>query len=215
MIQMVKCIMGRDKGSGEPLTTGKSPNPQPFDWNSEQLKRFLRQLGIKFALDHGNYKQDIDKIQYTSILLKGTAAKWYEVYHLQIDASAADHLQGYHVPLDPSFATWDRVEASLHSSFGSQLTHQKAVSEFQLLRHTKEIDAYIDELTRLAWQTGFSDDVTKDRIEGSLNDELSKDWSKIDMPYNYSELLMRLREMGHRNKWYAEQCGLRDEIKGK
>lgn len=31
MIQIVKSIMGSDKGSDEPCTTGKSPDPQPIN----------------------------------------------------------------------------------------------------------------------------------------------------------------------------------------
>jgi len=66
----------------------------------------------------------------------------------------------------------------------------------------------------LAWQTRYSDDVIKDKIEESLNDELSKDWSKIDKPDNLSEQLMRFREIGHRNERYVAQHGVKNGLKG-
>jgi hypothetical protein len=207
-IKMVKTIMGRDKKKNEESRSmGKSPDPQPFDGDSGQLERFLRQLSNKFALERRHYKLDLDKIRYASLLLKGTAAKWYEAYHLQIDSSAADHIRGYHQALDPSFATWDRFVASLRASFGSRLTREKAVREFQQLQHTKGIDAYLDELIRLMWQTGYSDDVVKDKIDASLNNELSKDWSKVDKPTELAGWLMKLREMGHRNERWLELHG--------
>jgi hypothetical protein len=136
-------------------------------------------LSNKFALERRHYKQDIDKIRYASLLLKGNAAKWYEAYHLHINSSAADYIRGRHELLEASFATWDRVVASLRSSFGSRLTREKAVREFEKLEHSKGIDAFLYELTRLIWQTGYSDDVVKDKISRSLNKELSEDWSKV------------------------------------
>jgi hypothetical protein len=205
---MVKTIMGRDKKKNEEsCSTGKSPDPQPLNGDSGQLERFLRQLSNKFALDRRHYKLDLDKIRYASLLLKGTAAKWYEAYHLQIDSSAADHIRGYHQALDLSFATWDRFVASLRASFGSQVTREKPVREFQQLQHTKGIDAYLDELIRLMWQTDYSDDVVKDMIDASLNNELSKDWCKVDKPTELAGWLMKLREMGHRNERWMELHG--------
>jgi hypothetical protein len=81
------------------------------------------------------------------------------------------------------------------------------VREFQQLQHTKGIDAYLDELIRLMWQTGYSDDVVKDKIDASLNNELSKDWSKVDKPTELAGWLMKLREMGHRNERWMELHG--------
>jgi hypothetical protein len=208
-VEAVRAIVGKDKKKDdEPISTGKSPDPQSFDGNPEELERFLRQLRNMFALERRHYKQDIDKIRYASLLLKGNAAKWYEVYHLHIDSSAADYICGRHDPLDASFATWDRFVASLRSSFGSRLTREKAVREFEKLEHSKGIDAFSDELTRLIWQTGYSDDVVKDKISRSLNKELSKDWSKVlDKPDSLAGWLIRLREMGHNNERWEEQYG--------
>jgi hypothetical protein len=208
-VDAVRAVVGKDKKKDdEPTSTGKSPDPQSFDGNPEELERFLRQLSNKFALERRHYKQDIDKIRYASLLLKGNAAKWYEAYHLHIDSSAADYIRGRHEPLDASFATWDRFVASLRSSFGSRLTREKAVREFEKLEHSKGIDAFLDELTRLIWQTGYSDDVVKDKISRSLNKELSKDWSKVlDKPDSLAGWLVRLREMGHNNERWEEQYG--------
>jgi hypothetical protein len=83
--------------------------------------------------------------------------------------------------------------ASLRSSFGSQLTSEKAVREFEQLEHSKGIDAFLDELTCLIWQTGYSDDVVKNMISRSLNKELSKDSFKVlDKPDSLAGWLIRL-----------------------
>jgi hypothetical protein len=98
--------------------------------------------------------------------------------------------------------------ASLRSSFGSRLTREKAVCECEKLEHSKGIDAFLDEMTRLIWQTGYSDDVVKDKSSRSLNKELSKDWSKVlDKPDSLAGWLIRLREMGHNNERWEEQYG--------
>jgi hypothetical protein len=193
VVHAVRAVVGKDKKKDDkPTSTGKSPDPQSFDGNPEELERFLRQFSNKIALERRHYKQDIDKIRYASLLLKGNAAKWYEAYHLHIDSSAADYIRGRHEPLDASFATWDRFVASLRSSFGSRLTREKAVRKFEKLEHSKGIDSFLDELTRLIWQTGYSDDVVKDKISRSLNKELSKDWSKVlDKPDSLAGWLIR------------------------
>jgi hypothetical protein len=90
-VDAVRAVVGKHKKKDdEPTSTGKSPDPQSFDGNPEELERFLGQLSNKFALERRHYKEDIDKIRYASLLLKGNAAKWYEAYHLHIDSSAAD-----------------------------------------------------------------------------------------------------------------------------
>jgi hypothetical protein len=77
----------------------------------------------------------MDKIRYAYLLIKGNAAKWFAAYYLYIDSTAADYVRGRHEPLDASFATWDRFVASLRSSFGSRLTREKAVHQFEELEH--------------------------------------------------------------------------------
>jgi hypothetical protein len=205
----VRAVVGKDKKKDdEPTSSGKSPDLQSFDGNPVELERFLRQLSNKFTIERRHYKQDFDKIRYASLLLKGNAAEWYEAYHLHIDSSAADYIRGRHEPWDASFAIWDRFVASVRSSFGSRLTHEKAVREFEKLEHSKGIDMFLDKLTRLKWQTGYSDDVVKDKISRSLNKELSKDRSKVlDIPGSLAGWLIRHREMGHNNERWEEQYG--------
>jgi hypothetical protein len=91
-VDAVRAVVGKHKKKDdEPTSTGKSPDPQSFDGNPEELEQFLGQLSNnKFALERRHYKQDINKIRYASLLLKGNAAKWYEAYHRHIDSSAAD-----------------------------------------------------------------------------------------------------------------------------
>jgi len=48
-------------------------------------------------------------------------------------------------------------------------TREEAVREFEQLQHSKGIDAYLDRLIRLIWQTGYPDNVAKDKIDCSLN----------------------------------------------
>jgi hypothetical protein len=95
-VEAVRAVVGKDKRKDdEPISTGKSPDPQAFDGNSEKLEWFLRQLSNKFGLERRHYKQDIDKIRYASLLIKGNnGAKWDEAYHLHIDSSAADYICG-------------------------------------------------------------------------------------------------------------------------
>jgi hypothetical protein len=208
-VDAVRAVVGKDKKKDdEPTSTGKSTDPQSFVGNPEELERFLRQLSNKFTLERRHYKQDIDKIRYASLLLKRNAAKWYEANHRHINSSGADNIRGRHEPLDLSFATSDCFVASLRSSFGSRLTREKAVREFEKLEHSTGIDAFLDELTRLIWQTGYSDDWVKDKISRSLNKELYKDWSKVlDKPDSLAGWLIRLREMGHNNERWEEQYG--------
>jgi hypothetical protein len=112
-------------------------------------------------------------MSYGRYMLKGNAAKWYEAYHRHINSSAADYIWGRHELLDASFPSWDRFGASLRSSFGTRLTREKVVREFEKLEHSKGIDAFLDQWTRLIWQTGYADDVVKDKISRSLNMEVS------------------------------------------
>jgi hypothetical protein len=55
-VDAVRAIVGKDKkkDDDEPTSTGKSPDPQSFDGNPEELERFLRQLINKFALERRN-----------------------------------------------------------------------------------------------------------------------------------------------------------------
>jgi hypothetical protein len=70
LVDAVRAVVGKDKKKDDgPTSTGKSPDPQSFDDNPEELERFLRQLRNKFALERRHYKQDIDKMRYASLLL--------------------------------------------------------------------------------------------------------------------------------------------------
>lgn len=205
-VQLVKAAVARDSGDRDSHSSGKAPDPKPFDGSPEDLERFLSQLSSKFMVERRRYRRDLDKILYASLLLKGDANKWYLSYRLQIDERAAARVRGHHEPLDPSYATWERFEASLRASFGSRLTRELAVEEFEKLRHSDRIDTFLDELIRLTWETGYSDDVVKDKIRRSLNEELSKDWSKVlDKPDSLSGWLVKLREMGHSNEAWAKE----------
>lgn len=205
-VQLVRAAIASDSGDRDSQPSGKTLDPKPFDGTADDLERFLMQLDHKFAMERKRYRRDIDKIRYAAMLLKGDAHKWYEAYHLKVNERAAARVRGWHEPLDPSYATWERFEASLRASFGSRLTRERAVKQFEELRHSSSIDTYLDELIRLMWQTGYTDDVVKDKIRRSLNEELSKDWSKVlDKPDTLSGWLVKLREMGHSNEAWAEE----------
>src|SRR3979411_1503714 len=69
------------------------------------------------------------------LTIDGKAHKWYKSYHLQISSKDAYRVRGIR-QLDPTFATWERFEASLRSSFGERITRDQAVREWHKLRHS-------------------------------------------------------------------------------
>src|SRR6266550_4256858 len=149
----------------------KSPDPKCFKGDPEDLDRFLHQLEDKFCLEPNRFTSDVTKIRYTGQRLEGKAYKWYRSYHLQISSRDAYRVRGIR-ELDPQYASWDRFESALRSSFGERITRAQAVREWDRLRHKDSIDDFIDEITRLMWLTGYEMEVVEDKIREGLNNEM-------------------------------------------
>ena len=175
----------------------KVPDPEPFKGDPEDLDRFILQVENKFVMEPTRFGTDVIKIRYTGQLLKDKAYRWYKAYHLQISSRDAFRVRGTY-DLDPQFASWDRFEASLRSSFGERITRAQAVREWDKLRHRDSIDDFIDELSRLMWLTGYEGEVVGDKIREGLNDTMALEWAKVaQKPREIGEQLVVLRDMGH------------------
>jgi hypothetical protein len=71
----------------------------------------------------------------------------------------------------------------------------EAVSEWNGLRQTGGIDAFLDAITRLMWVTGYSDDVVKDKLAEGLKRELALDWVKVrQKPKSVEQQIAMLRD---------------------
>ena len=126
----------------------------PFKGDPADLDRFLLQITNKFIMEPRRFSDDVRKIRFACQLMKDRAYKWNRVYHLQISSRDATRIRG-DIELDPQYASWDRFEAAQRATFGEKITRKKAVREWERLRHTTNIDDFVDEITRLMWVTGF------------------------------------------------------------
>jgi hypothetical protein len=199
-------MMGRAQPTQEKRSDMKTPDPKPFKGEAEDLDRFLLQLENKFSMEPSRFESDLIKIRYTGQLLEGKAYKWYKSYHLQISSRDAYRVRGIR-ELDPTYASWDRFEASLRSSFGERITRDQAVREWHRLRHSDNIDDFVDEINRLMWITGYEGDIVEDKLKHGLNEELGKEWAKLaQKPAEIGEQLALLRDMGHQvEDWYRRR----------
>lgn len=175
----------------------KVPEPKPFKGKERDLNRFLSSLDSYFRLNPRSYPDDLTKILLAGLLMEEAAYDWFATYKINIDRKESIRVRGFWVN-DPSFATWERFEASLRASFGGRVNRDKAVQEWQKLRQTAGIDAFLDEVTRLMWITGYVGDMVKDKLKEGLSEELSKDWAKVQpKPNDVSAQMAMLRDMGH------------------
>jgi hypothetical protein len=140
----------------------------------------------------------MDRILSVAMLLEDRAAEWYGSYLCKIDPEEARRVHGRHVTLDPSYATWEKFEACLRSSFGGRIDRLNAVAEWDRLRQKGSIDEFLDEVDRLMWITGYTDDVVKDKLRTGLSKDLAKEWSRVHpKPDTVAAQVELLREMGH------------------
>jgi hypothetical protein len=206
MVHMVDSLdRSRPAAAAKDDKDRKISDPKPFKGDPKDLDRFLIHLENKFSAEPNRFKEDIIKIRFAAQLLEDKAHRWYKSYHLQISEKDAYRVRGVR-QLDPRYATWERFEASLRTSFGERITRDSAVTEWLNLRHTNSIDDYIDAITRLMWETGYDGKTAEDKIKRGLNDELSKDWSKVfNKPKDIGEQLMLLRQMGHDSEEHAKE----------
>ena len=184
----------------------KTPDPKVYKGDPDDLNRFLLQVENKFVMEPNRFDTDLIKIRYTGQLLDGKAYKWYQSYHLQISPKDAYRVRGLRA-LDPKFASWDRFEASLRSSFGERVTRDQAVREWHKLRYTDSVDDFVDEIIRLMWLTDYEGAVVEDKVKHGLSGELRREWAKLaQKPQEIGEQLAILRDMGH----VLEDCDRRE-----
>ena len=184
----------------------KTPDPKVYKGDPDDLNRFLLQVENKFVMEPNRFDTDLIKIRYTGQLLDGKAYKWYQSYHLQISPKDAYRVRGLRT-LDPKFASWDRFEASLRSSFGERVTRDQAVREWHKLRYTDSVDDFVDEIIRLIWLTDYEGAVVEDKVKHGLSGELRREWAKLaQKPQEIGEQLAILRDMGH----VLEDCDRRE-----
>ena len=61
---------------------------------------------------------------------------------------------------------------SQRASFATRVGRQQAVNQLDTLKHTNLIDDFLDSLTNLIWNTGYTEEVEKDKIVWGLNKEI-------------------------------------------
>ena len=186
-----------------------APKPQPYKGDPEDLERFLRQLENMWALEAHRYKKDITKIRYAANLLyrnandkHGDPVKWYEAYHPKIDLAGAKRLPGgAKATLDPVWSMWNVFVESLRASFANRVGREQAVNQWQELKHTDSIEDFLDRLTKLMWWTGYTEEVTKDKLIRGLNQEVGLVWAQTPpKPRSLHEQMALLRDIGHNFK---------------
>jgi hypothetical protein len=179
-----------------PPVHAKSQTIRHFKGVHGDLDRFLRALKAHFRL--ARIDDDMDRILSVAMLLEDRAAEWYGSYLCKIDPEEARRVHGRNVTLDPSYATWEKFEACLRSSFGGRIDRLAAVAEWDRLRQKGSIDEFLDEVDRLMWITGYKDDVVKDKLRTGLSKDLAKEWSRVHpKPDTVAAQVELLREMGH------------------
>ena len=198
--RLLKHLLQQKGSASGPTNVVKAPDPEKFSGKAEDLERFLRQLDVKFSLEKHRFAEDLTKIKYTSLLFTGEAAKWYEAYHLYMYPSAKDVLPGAPRRVDAQWTTWKHFQQALRDSFGSRVSREQAVKDWEKLRHTTSIDDFLDTLVRLAWRTGYKETtIMEDKIRHGLNHELGKQWAQTyPKPKTIGEQIALLRDMGHR-----------------
>jgi hypothetical protein len=176
---------------------GPAPSKTEFFYGDHKdVDRFMNELSNYFEL--AGITEDIRKIRTAGSRCRDNAQSWYQTYQLKIDADLAIAKLGK-FQNDPLFRTGSYFQKLLRESHGGgKPRREDAVSEWNGLRQTEGIDAFLDAITRLMWVTGYSDDVVKDRLAEGLKRELALDWAKVQQkPKSVERQIAMLRDMGH------------------
>ncbi|KAI5845800.1 hypothetical protein DFP73DRAFT_593960 [Morchella snyderi] len=135
------------------LPPKKSIAPEPFKGEPDDLDRFIRALEGVFELDKAHYVSDMDKISYTSSLLRDRASKWYETIHAHVNEEAAKRL-GLSFDSNSPCRKWSHFLG--------------------------KIDEFIDKSIELVMRTGYTDEASiKDHILQCLHRDLYREWAKV------------------------------------
>jgi len=176
----------------------KIPDPRPFKGDADDLERFIQQLEAIFDYHKQSFRKDMNRIDYVAPLLEGAARRWYDGIHPHINREAAMRKK---MPFnkDSPWRKWSTFLQGMQTSFGGSLTRDKAVAEWETLRHySGKIDVYLDKISQLMWQTGYSGEVIKDKIKKGLDKELRREWAKAHpKPEDVAGYIEHLRELGH------------------
>lgn len=210
LIERIRRLEQQARGPSLAPREGKSPDPKSFKGEPEDLERFLTQLDNKFSLSALTIRTDLQKIQYAANLLEGSAARWYETYHLKISSEAAARRGITFVP-DLKYEVYKFFEEQLRASFGSRLTRDQAVLKWRSLQHSGNIDNFLDEFIRLKWLTGYEGQEVEDKLSTSLNYELGKQWASIQhKPQDIMEQVHMVRGLGHSMERFDRNFRKRD-----
>jgi hypothetical protein len=181
----------------------KPPLPKRFSGANEDVDRFLGRLADYFNL--ARITDDLDKIRTTGMLCEDDAANWYETYRLKIDKTLAMRKLGRWVE-DPVFQTWDHFEKAFRDSHGGRDRRQQDVDEWNALRQTGGIDAFLDKVTKLVWAMDYPDNVVKDKLRSGLKKDLRKEWSKVlPKPDSVAEQIAMIRDLGHADEDFERE----------
>jgi len=162
------------------------------------VEDLLWNLESKFEIEaeawNGN---DRAKVRYASSCLTGKALTWFRSYRYQVNPTEASRVGVDPTTLDPKYWTWSFFASQLRRSFGNKNQQEKALKQWDELKHTGSIDEFCDELERLMWMVNFNQPAIEHKIKSSLKHELKKDWAKVqNKPELLRDQLSMLREMG-------------------
>jgi len=116
-------------------------------------------------------------------------------------AAARRLLGGQRVTLDPSWQSWSVFIEALHSSFGTKVAKEQAITEWLTLQYNNSIDNYWDTLINLVWRTGYPEEVVKDKVIRGLNKQVGFSWARTpSKPEKLNEQMAMLRDIGHNLK---------------
>jgi hypothetical protein len=98
--------------------------------------------------------------------------------------------------------TWSHFRNALSETFGSSLTREKAVAEWDSLTPMLgKIDEYLDRIGQLSFLTKYNHDVVKDKVITGLHKDLRIEWAKVQDKSEVLPLYVKsLRELGHQLK---------------
>ena len=166
--------------------------------SSYDVEDFLWNLESKFEIEAEAWKgNDRAKVRYASSCLTGKALNWFRSYRYQVNPVEAKRMGMDTQSLDPTYWSWPFFSSQLRRSFGNKDQKEKALKQWDSLRHTGSIDDFCDEIERLMWMVNFNQPAIEHKIRSSLSEELSRDWAKVqNKPETLRDQLSMLREMG-------------------
>ena len=178
---------------------GRMEKVEPFSGEkvSYDVEDFLWNLESKFEIEAEAWKDNNRaKVRFASSCLTGKALTWFRSYRYQVNPSEAKRA-GLDTEANPKYWDWSFFASQLRRSFGSKDQKEKALKQWDELKHTGSIDEFCDEIERLMWMVNFNQPAIEHKIKSSLKYELRKDWAKVqNKPESLRDQLSMLREMG-------------------